>query len=891
MPGEIGGRFEKVLRVGEGRRVKRLEEQAAYIATLEPDVQKLSDADLRGKTAEFRQRLENGEPLEELLFDAFAAVREARWRDSQQRMFDVQMMGGIVLHEGDIAEMKTGEGKTFVASLALYLNGLEGRGVHLVTVNDYLAKRDAEWNRGVYERLGMTVGYIQNMMPFAERREAYGADITYGTNSEFGFDYLRDNMAVSLEGVVQRSHAYAIVDEVDSILIDEARTPLIISGEPETAAKTYYDFARVVRDLEGVPTNRKVMKGEDETELSGADFTYDEKHKTVSPAQQAIEKVERALRIDNLYDPRHVQLVNHLTQALKAESLYKRDVDYVVQDGEVKIVDEFTGRIMEGRRWSEGLHQAIEAKEGVAIKEENVTLATITLQNYFRLYEKLAGMTGTAKTEEKEFVEIYDLHVVEIPTNVPVARADENDFIFKTMDAKFDAVVADIVDRHQQGQPILVGTIAVETSEYLSELLRRRGIPHNVLNAKEHEREGEIIKDAGQRGAVTIATNMAGRGVDIKLGEGVLERGGLYVLATERHEARRIDNQLRGRSGRQGDPGESRFYLSAQDDLVRLFAGDRIHGIMQRFKIPDDQPIEASILSRQIEGAQKKVEEQNFVARKNVLKYDDVMNTQRLVIYEQRRRVLEGDDLSDEIREWIREVVAVNVANFTESEYVEEWDLEGLVTQMQALYGTDMTVDELREEVEISREALGEEFAEDALDTYGEREALFGAHPETDQPLMREVERFVVLQVVDTRWREHLEAMDYMREGIHLRAMAQKDPLVEYRGEGHAMFEELGRLIREEVVLTLFHVELAPEDAADLQPVEASSNLQYAHDTSTGADAIAAAGVLEGAFGGAATALAELPQQRQAVNEHRDIGRNDPCWCGSGKKFKRCHGM
>jgi preprotein translocase subunit SecA len=450
MPGEIGGRFEKMLRVGEGRRVKRLEEQADYITSLEPDFQKLSDAELRAKTTEFRERLGNGEPLEELLFEAFAAVREARWRESQQRMFDVQLMGGIVLHEGDIAEMKTGEGKTFVASLALYLNALEERGVHLVTVNDYLAKRDAEWNRGVYDRLGITVGFIQNMMPFAERREAYAADITYGTNSEFGFDYLRDNMAVSLEGVVQRSHAYAIVDEVDSILIDEARTPLIISGEPETAAKTYYDFARVVRELEGVPTNRKVMKGEDETELSGADYTYDEKHKTVSPAQQAIEKVERALRIDNLYDPHHVQLVNHLTQALKAESLYKRDVDYVVQDGEVKIVDEFTGRIMEGRRWSEGLHQAIEAKENVSIREENVTLATITLQNYFRLYEKLAGMTGTAKTEEKEFVEIYNLHVVEIPTNVPVARDDKNDFIFKTKDAKFDAVVADIVERHEQ---------------------------------------------------------------------------------------------------------------------------------------------------------------------------------------------------------------------------------------------------------------------------------------------------------------------------------------------------------------------------------------------------------------------------------------------------------
>jgi preprotein translocase subunit SecA len=895
MPTEIGGRFEKLLRVGEGRRVKRLQEQAAYIATLEPDVQKLSDGELQGKTAEFRQRLENGEPLEELLFDAFAAVREARWRESQQRMFDVQMMGGIVLHEGDIAEMKTGEGKTFVASLALYLNALEGRGVHLVTVNDYLAKRDAEWNRGVYERLGMTVGFIQNMMPFTERREAYAADITHGTNSEFGFDYLRDNMAVSLEGVVQRSHAYAIVDEVDSILIDEARTPLIISGEPETAAKTYYDFARVVRELEGVPTNRKVMKGEDETELSGADFTYDEKHKTVSPAQQAIEKVEHALRIENLYDPHHVQLVNHLTQALKAQSLYKRDVDYVVQDGEVKIVDEFTGRIMEGRRWSEGLHQAIEAKEGVAIREENVTLATITLQNYFRLYEKLAGMTGTAKTEEKEFVEIYNLHVVEIPTNVPVARNDENDFIFKTKDAKFDAVVADIVERHEKGQPVLVGTIAVETSEYLSALLERRGIAHNVLNAKEHEREGEIIKDAGQRGAVTIATNMAGRGVDIKLGEGVLDRGGLYVLATERHEARRIDNQLRGRSGRQGDPGESRFYLSAQDDLVRLFAGDRIHGIMQRFKIPDDQPIEASILSRQIEGAQKKVEEQNFVARKNVLKYDDVMNTQRLVIYEQRRRVLEGDDLSDEIREWIREVIEVNVRNFTESEYAEEWDLEGLVSQMNALYASSpedaYSLDELRENVDAtSREELIDEFTEDALDTYQEREERFGTNPEIDVPLMREIERFVVLQVVDTRWREHLESMDYLREGIHLRAMAQKDPLVEYRGEGHAMFEELGRMIREEVVLTLFHVELAIEEPVDLQPVEAPSNLQYAHDTSAGADAIAAAGVVDGTFAGAATALAELPVQHQVVNAHRDVGRNDPCWCGSGKKFKRCHG-
>ena len=887
---DLSGRFEKLLRVGEGRRVKRLQEQAAHIATLEPGFQKLSDDELRAKTAEFRQRLANGETLEELLFDAFSAVREARWRESQQRMFDVQMMGGIVLHEGDIAEMKTGEGKTFVASLALSLNAVADTGVHLVTVNDYLAKRDAEWNRGVYERVGLTVGSIQAMMPFDERRVAYGADITYGTNSEFGFDYLRDNMATSLDGVVQRSHAYAIVDEVDSILIDEARTPLIISGEPETAATTYYDFARVVRELEGVPTNRKVLKGEDETELSGADYTFDEKHKTVSPAQKAIERVEQMLGIENLYDPRNVQLVNHLNQALKAQALYKRDVDYLIDEGEVKIVDEFTGRVMEGRRWSEGLHQAIEAKEGVQIREENVTLATITLQNYFRLYEKLGGMTGTAKTEEKEFVEIYNLHVVEIPTNVAVARLDENDLIFKSIEAKFQAVLGDIVERHAKGQPVLVGTIAVETSEYISDLLTRNGVPHTVLNAKEHERESEIIKDAGRLGAVTIATNMAGRGVDIKLDEGVRELGGLYVLATERHEARRIDNQLRGRSGRQGDPGETRFYLSAQDDLVRLFAGDRIHGIMERFKIPDDQPIEASILSRQIEGAQKKVEEQNFVARKNVLKYDDVMNSQRLVIYRQRRHVLDGDDLDEEINEWIREVVAVNVAAFTEAESREEWDLEGLVAQMQALYGSDITLDELRDEVEITTDALTAEFTADALDTYAERTASFGENPELGKPLMREIERFVVLQVVDIRWREHLESMDYLREGIHLRAMAQKDPLVEYRGEGHVLFEELSRLIREEVVLTLFHVELAPEDAAELRPVEAPSHLEYAHDTLSGADAILSAGGAEAGLAGATTAIAEQPAQRQVLNDHRDVGRNEPCWCGSGKKFKRCHG-
>jgi preprotein translocase subunit SecA len=874
------GSLEKVLRFGEGRRVKRIAEQAAYIGTLEPEFERLSDAELAAKTVEFRQRLENGEALEDILFEAYAAVREAFKRTLDVRLFDVQVMGGIVLHEGDIAEMKTGEGKTFVAVQPLYLNALPGRGVHLVTTNDYLAKRDAEWTRPVYEALGLDVGWIENMMPFAERKAAYDADVTFGTNSEFGFDYLRDNMAVSLDQCVQRGHAYAIVDEVDSILIDEARTPLIISGEPETAAKIYYDFARIVRGLEGV--EYKPPSKIERREEPDADYTYDEKFKTVSPLPRGIERVERAMGIENLYDPRNVQLVNHMIQALKAQALYERDVDYVVQDGEVKIVDEFTGRIMEGRRWSEGLHQAVEAKEGVQIQEEHVTLATITLQNYFRLYEKLAGMTGTAKTEEKEFVEIYDMHVVEIPTNEPVARDDRNDLIYKTKEAKFQAVLEDIKERHEQGQPVLVGTIAVETSEYLSELLKRAGIPHNVLNAKQHEREAEIIKDAGQRHSVTIATNMAGRGVDIKLGDGVVDLGGLYVLGTERHEARRIDNQLRGRSGRQGDPGLSRFYLSGQDELVRLFAGDRIYNIMARFKIPDDQPMEAKILSSQIENAQKKVEEQNFVMRKNVLKYDDVMNKQRSVIYAQRRQVLEGEDLSEQVKGWIEEVVERAVDAFVDPDS-QEIDLESLVGAMQALYGTDVTPDELREDAITTREALIDDFSEDASERYEEKEQELGSE------LMRELERFVILQVVDTRWREHLENMEYMREGVHLRAMAQKDPLVEYTAEGHKMFEELNATIREEVVLTLFHAELQPEEAGQLQELQeaqqGNGSLSYEHQSLAGADVIA------GAFGGEEALVEAVPRpQQRVVAEGDKLGRNDPCWCGSGKKFKRCHG-
>ncbi|HET8895080.1 MAG TPA: preprotein translocase subunit SecA [Gaiellaceae bacterium] len=870
------GQFEKVLRVGEGRRLKRLGEQASYIGTLEPDFEKLSDADLAAKTAEFKQRIENGESLDELLFEAFAAVREAFKRTMGVRLFDVQLMGGIVLHEGDIAEMKTGEGKTFVAVQALYLNGLAGRGTHLVTVNDYLAKRDREWTLPVFDALAMRTGAIENMMPFEPRRDAYQADVTYGTNSEFGFDYLRDNMAVSLDGVVQRGHAFGIVDEVDSILVDEARTPLIISGEPEVAAQLYYDFARVAAQL--IPHQSHPGDPKGAAEAAGADYEFDEKHKTVGVTEQGVAKVERALRIDNLYAPQNSQLVNHLVQALKAQALYHVDDEYVIQDNEVKIVDEFTGRIMEGRRWSEGLHQAVEAKEGVKIQEEHTTLATITLQNYFRLYEKLAGMTGTAKTEEKEFVEIYNLSVVEIPTNVPVARADQQDLVFKSKEGKFLAVARDIKERAEKGQPVLVGTIAVETSEYLSQLLTRQGVKHNVLNAKEHAREAEIIKDAGQRGAVTIATNMAGRGVDIKLGEGVLELGGLYVLGTERHESRRIDNQLRGRSGRQGDDGETRFYLSGEDDLVRLFAGDRIKGIMERFKIPDDQPMEAKILSRQIEGAQKKVEEQNFVMRKNVLKYDDVLNRHRGRIYEQRRQVLEGEDMSEQVKLWIDDVVEDTVNQFTQEEYGNDWDLEALTNAMAGLYQTEITAKELREDLkEISRETLIEEFRSDARDEYEAKEEEFGSE------LMRELERFVILQVVDVRWREHLENMDYLREGVHLRSMAQKDPLVEYTAEGERMFTGLGAAIRAEVVLHLFHAELAPDEVQqELAQQQTNGNLTYEHETSAGADAIAAAG------GGGGLALS--PVAVQTGSAHDKIGRNDPCWCGSGKKFKRCHG-
>ena len=892
------GSFEKVLRFGEGRRIKRLASQAAYIGTLEPEFEALSDAELAGKTVEFRERIENGEPVDELVFEAFAAVREAFKRTIGVRLFDVQLMGGIVLHEGDIAEMRTGEGKTFVAVQPLYLNALTGQSVHLVTVNDYLAKRDPEWTKPVWDALGMRASFIQNMMPFDERRDAYEAEVVYGTNSEFGFDYLRDNMAVSLEGVVQRGHDYSIVDEVDSILIDEARTPLIISGEPEVAAETYYDFARIVKGLDGYATKPGDPKGV--AEDSGADYEFDKKHKTVSPMHGSIEKAERALGIDNLYDPRNAQLANHLNQALKAQSLYHRDVDYVIQDGEVKIVDEFTGRIMEGRRWSEGLHQAVEAKEGVRIQEEHVTMATITLQNYFRLYTKLAGMTGTAKTEEKEFVEIYNLNVVEIPTNVDVARDDRNDQIFKTKEAKYAAAIDDIKERNAIGQPVLVGTISVEVSEHLSQLLDRQGIPHNVLNAKQHEQEAGIIEGAGQKGAVTIATNMAGRGVDIKLGEGVLEVGGLYVLGTERHEARRIDNQLRGRSGRQGDPGESRFYLSGLDDLVRLFAGNRIYGIMDKFKVPDDQPMEAGVLSRQIENAQKKVEEQNFVMRKNVLKYDDVLNKQRTVIYGQRQRVLHGEDLSEQVVRLDRRGDRAD-GRAVHRERAQRGMGSGGALPRDAgplragradhgrgaprgsgarARGDDPGVPggrarPVRGEGEGARAEPGDRTAADARHRAlraptGRRHALAGAPREHGLPPRRRA------PPVDGA--EGPARRVHGGGPHHVPGAERLDP----GGGRHDALPRRDRGRRRRRGLQPARPCDEPERRPERLPLPARVACGVGRDRGA-AGAGVTAGELE-AGGGSVTT------QQRVTSERDKIGRNDPCWCGSGKKFKRCHG-
>src|SRR6187399_1829445 len=846
----FGALAKAVFGSANDRYVRSLDKTVAHINALEPVLEGFSDEELQAQTAKFREQLAGGKTLDDVLPEAFATVREASRRVLGMRHFDVQMVGGMVLHRGEIAEMRTGEGKTLVATLATYLNAIEGKGVHVVTVNDYLARRDAEWMGKIHKFLGLTVGVIVPNLPEYERREAYACDITYGTNNEFGFDYLRDNMKHERTQQVHRPFNYAIVDEVDSILIDEARTPLIISGPTEDKSDLYLTLDTLVKTLP--------------KEL----YEADEKSKSVSLTEEGVEHVEQtliadgALATDNLYDVENTLVVHHLDQALRANVMFKRDTDYIVKEGKIIIIDEFTGRMMDGRRWSNGLHQAVEAKEGVKIEPENQTMATITFQNYFRMYPKLSGMTGTAATEAAEFWDIYKLNVVEIPTNVPVLRIDEDDEFYKNTADKFQAIAKAIGEKSKTGQPVLVGTVSIEKSELLSSYLDKEGVKHAVLNARFHEQEAHIVAQAGRMGAVTIATNMAGRGTDIQLGgnvefriedelkdledgpkrdaeierikaevaaerQQVLAAGGLFVLGTERHEARRIDNQLRGRSGRQGDPGETRFYLSGQDDLVRLFAGDRIFNIMARFKIPDDQPMEAKILSNQIENAQKKVEEQNFVMRKNVLKYDDVLNKQRTVIYEQRRRVLEGEDLSEEVRLWVDEVIERTVEAYTTGEFDEEWDLDALCKGMEDLYATEepITPEELREEVGVDRAAIVEEFQEDARDTYAEKEQGLGLNPETQLPLLRDVERFVILQVVDTRWREHLENMDYLREGVHLRAMAQKDPLVEYTAEGHRMFEELNAEIREEVVRTLFHAEIEVEEADQLQQAQAAQAL------------------------------------------------------------------
>jgi preprotein translocase subunit SecA len=901
--------FKKILAAGEGKKLKALQAVVGPVNSYADEIAALSDDELRGKTAEFRARLDAGADLDDLLPEAFAVVREAATRTIGQRHFDVQIMGGAALHRGWIAEMKTGEGKTLTATLAAYLNALWGEGVHIVTVNDYLAKRDSEWMGQIYRFLGLSVGLIQAQMTPAERRPAYAADITYGTNNEFGFDYLRDNMVTDARNLVQRGHYYAIVDEVDSILIDEARTPLIISGPVQESTKWYQQFARIAPRLQ-----------------RDLHYEVDEKKRTVAISEEGIAKVEEILGVDNLYDYVNVDLVHHLEVALKAKELYKRDVEYVVKDGEVLIVDEFTGRILPGRRYSEGIHQAIEAKEGVRIKEENQTLATITLQNYFRMYDKLAGMTGTAQTEAAEFGHIYKLEVAQIPTNRPMIRVDQEDLIYKTADAKWQAVADDIAERHKRGQPVLVGTVSVEKSEHLSRVLDKRGIPHVVLNAKHHEKEAQIVAQAGRLGAVTVATNMAGRGVDIILGgnpegmaraemqargwdnddylmdrlddeskaqyeaeyqplfdkfkkqcdaerEEVLARGGLYVLGTERHESRRIDNQLRGRSGRQGDPGESRFYLSLEDDLMRLFASDRISGLMDRLRIPDDVPIEAKMVSKAVARAQSQVEQMNFEIRKNVLKYDEVMDKQRQVIYAERRRILEGEDFHEQALEIVAEVVESAVAQNANPELPpEDYDWDELEARMREIYPTELTRASFELESATYEDIL-EAFLQDALAYYERREQELG--PEQ----MRRIERLVLLSVIDNRWREHLYEMDYLQEGIGLRSMAGKDPLVEYQREGFDMFMRMQDAIKEDFARYMFHVQAVREDQVRRTPQQTRQERRQIPMAQLSA---------QGSGAEAQPNRADEPVVQQARSDK--VPRNAPCPCGSGKKYKQCHG-
>ncbi|MGI8684039.1 MAG: preprotein translocase subunit SecA [Acidimicrobiales bacterium] len=909
--------FSKILRAGEGKKVRALQAIVPEINAWEPEMKALSDAELAHKTVEFRERLAqataDGVPVDEamndMLVESFAVVREGASRVIGQRHYDVQWVGGAALHFGWIAEMKTGEGKTLVSTLPVYLNGLTQRGMHVITVNEYLARRDAEWMGRVHNFLGVTVGLVESGVDDPELKcQAYAADVTYGTNTEFGFDYLRDNMARSRAAMAQRGHIYGIVDEVDSILIDEARTPLIISGPAAESARLYYQFAGVVRSLQ-----------------RDVDYEVEEDKRTVVPTESGIEKVERELGVDNMYDAVSVNYVHQLQNALKAKELFRRDKDYVVMEGEVRIVDEFTGRILDGRRWSDGLHQAVEAKERVKIKEENHTWATVTLQNYFRLYEKLAGMTGTAETEASEFANTYDLPVVPIPTHRPMVRSDLSDLIYKTEQAKFDSVVEDVLERNEKGQPILIGTASVEKSEVLSRQLDKRGVEHAVLNAKQHTREAHVVAQAGRLNAVTVATNMAGRGVDILLGgnpellaraevvargvdpdtdegkelykkllgdfekqckaEGdeIRELGGLYVLGSERHESRRIDNQLRGRSGRQGDPGESRFFLSLEDELMRLFATGAMSWVMGK-ALPDDVPIEAKMVTKAIERAQNTVEQRNAEIRKDVLKYDEVMNSQRKVIYARRMQILDGEDLRERTFEIVGSAIAGLVAGYLPTDYQEEWDLDGLVTEVKLYFPTRFTADDLTkaataEEIEASLLA-------EAIAFYEQREQDMPGGVDT----MRELERSIMLQIIDQKWREHLAEMDYLHDGIGLRAMGQQDPLVAWQKEGFDMFGQMVAGIDDDYVRYVMHVEVLVDKPAEPELDQATyvAPSDTPQEMSSGAAAAAPSGGGEQRHAPAATE--EITQAPIVRSEHEKLGRNQPCHCGSGKKFKLCHG-
>jgi len=836
------GFLKSLLGDNNEKEIKRMRKIVEAINALEPEYRKMSDGTLCGNTEKFKTRIANGESLDAILPEAFAVVREASRRKLGMRHFDVQLIGGICLHEGKIAEMKTGEGKTLVATTAVYLNALSQKGVHMITVNDYLAKRDSEWMGKLYRTLGLSVGLITHDMDFAERKFAYNCDVTFGTNNEFGFDYLRDNMVIYKDQMVQRDLNYAIVDEVDSILIDEARTPLIISGPGSKSTNMYSIMARAVAPLK-----------------EGEDYTLNEKEKNVSPLESAVSKIEKALNIENLYDTSNIEMSHCFTQALRAKALMIRDRDYVVRDDEIVIVDEFTGRLMFGRRYSDGLHQAIEAKENVKIQRESQTLATITFQNYFRMYDKLSGMTGTAKTEEDEFLKIYKLPVIVIPTNKPIQRLDHPDVIYKTKKAKLKAVVNAIKEYHTKGQPVLVGTTSIVQSEELGDLLKKHHIPHNVLNAKYHEQEAQIITNAGQAGAVTIATNMAGRGTDITLGEGVKENGGLHIIGTERHESRRIDNQLRGRAGRQGDPGSSRFYLSLDDDLMRLFGSDNIANIMDKLGMGEDDPIEHKLVTRSIEQAQKKVEARNFDIRKHVLEYDDVMNQQREVIYGQRRTVLTSENLKDNVLQMIHEIIDDEMDLYAnEKLYPEEWNIADLIEDAEKVYAVQGKLQQGGLE-SMSRDELKEMLYNMADENYKAREQMFG------EENMRELEKIIMLKVVDNKWMEHLDEMDMLREGIGLRAYGQKNPIVEYRTEAYDMFQAMINNVKEEVAKLMYRVNIVQEQQSQLE-----DHLQTA----------------TASHGGDET---EETKKKPVVNKET-VGRNDPCPCGSGKKYKNCCG-